>query len=113
MGYPDPAAGPGQPGFDSIVRLMDSGRCWVKLIAYRFDRGSAPYELAKPFVERLYKAAPDRVVRGMDWPHPGDPNVVTVPNDAGLVDTLSHWFENDAAGIAQVTVDNPAAIYGF
>ena len=99
-------------GFKALLRLVDSGRVWVKL--------SAPYETSRlgppgfadvgALARALVAAAPERMLWASNWPHPTaqpDP-----PNDAVLMDVLLHWVE-DRRTIARILVDNPAALYGF
>jgi len=100
------------PGFRSLLRLLDWGRCWVKL--------SAPYETSKDgpprygdvgaLAKTLIEAAPERMLWASNWPHTGtgdDP-----PDDAALLDLLLDWA-GDAATRHRILVDNPAGLYGF
>jgi D-galactarolactone isomerase len=99
------------PGFLALLRLIESGRCWVKL--------SAPYETSKdgppfyPDVGRLAKAlvraAPERLVWASNWPHP---SVKDKPDDAELLHVLLDWVADDLTR-RRVLVDNPAELYGF
>ena len=56
------------------------------------------------------KAAPDRMVRGRDWRHPGLP-FDHKPHDAVLFDLLSHWANE--SGHRRILVENPEMLYGF
>jgi D-galactarolactone isomerase len=105
---------PDHPGFQALQRLVDGGRCWVKL--------SAPYETSKagppdyPDVGRLaallLRQAPERMVWASNWPHPGaQPNP---PDDAMLLDALRRWAgDGDEATVRRILADNPATLYGF
>jgi predicted TIM-barrel fold metal-dependent hydrolase len=98
------------PGFQTLLRLARSGRCWFKLSApYRISSLSPRYPDVTPMVHALLEAAPDRCVWGSDWPHP---NSDYIPNDGDLVDMLPEWIP-DPALQRKVLVDNPAALYGF
>lgn len=117
LGHMEYDQGLDQPGFQALLRLLEGGKSWVKLCAYRFDYGGAPFPTAAPFVRALYEAAPQRIVWGTDWPHPdvagkekGEPGIM--PNDGDLVDALRFWFDDDKA-IQQILVDNPGVLYGF
>lgn len=57
------------------------------------------------------KAAPERLVWGSDWPHPGMPDN-NKPNDARLFDLLSEWAPDEATR-NRILVQNPEALYGF
>lgn len=110
FGRVDARQGVEQAAFQSLLRLVDSGRCWVKLSgAYRIDLDGAPYRKAAPFARELVKRNPERMVWGTDWPHP---DVAVVPEDGPLLETLFEWLP-DAAARDRVLVDNPAKLYRF
>ena len=111
LGYMRPDKDPSEPGFRALLRLMDKGRCWVKLTApYRITAGDLPYPNVTPTAHALVEAAPDRLVWGSDWPHV----MVTkpMPNDGDLCDLLIDWIPDDRIR-HKVLVDNPARLYGF
>ena len=102
--------GTGSPGFQALLRLARSGRCWFKLSApYRVSSLPPRYPDVTPMVHALLEAAPDRCVWGSDWPHP---NSDTMPDDGDLVDMIPEWIPDEALR-KKVLVDNPAALYGF
>jgi 2-pyrone-4,6-dicarboxylate lactonase len=71
MGRTDARAGIGTPGFQSLLRLLGEGGCWVKLSgAHRISHNAPDYPEARPFHEALVRANPDHLVWGTDWPHP-------------------------------------------
>jgi len=110
LGRVDPDAGLGQPAFQALLQLVDSGRCWVKLSApYRMDLDGAPYRKAAPFARELVRRNPERMVWGTDWPHP---DVAEVPEDQGLLDVLLDWAPDEAVR-NRILVDNPAKLYRF
>jgi predicted TIM-barrel fold metal-dependent hydrolase len=99
------------------LTLLETGRCWVKLCAYRFDHGGAPFDRARYFAQALHAVAPDRLVLGTDWPHPDIPGPQPdvpgrMPNDGDLLDALGVWFEDEET-VHHILVDNPTALYGF
>ncbi len=99
------------PAFRALRTLLDGGRCWVKLSApYESSKADAPrYGDVAPLARALAAAAPERMLWASNWPHPGqDP----APDDAGLIDLLADWVDDDATR-AQILVANPAALYGF
>jgi predicted TIM-barrel fold metal-dependent hydrolase len=62
------------------------------------------------WIRTFVKAAPERLVWGSDWPHPG---VTTIkPDDALLFDLLAEWAPNEATR-NRILVTNPEALYGF
>ena len=111
LGYMRTDKGLAAPGFQALLRLLRSGRAWVKLTGpYRISTGAMPYSDVTPLAHALVDAAPGRVVWGTDWPH------VTLkgpmPNDGDLCDLLAAWVPDEAAR-HRVLVDNPAKLYGF
>jgi D-galactarolactone isomerase len=61
--------------------------------------------------ELTSKAAPERLVWGSDWPHPGLPDN-NKPNDALLFDLLTEWAPDEATR-NRILVQNPEVFYGF
>lgn len=99
------------PGFQALLGLLDTDRCWVKLASlYRSSSRPHPYEDMLPMIHRVVAARPDRLLWGSNWPHPINP--VAMPNDGDLVDLIPVWVP-DAAARQQMLVDNPARLYGF
>lgn len=111
MGRPNTGGGIDAPGFQSLIRLLKSGRGWSKLSApYRTSTQSLPYVDIVPYARALVAAAPDRLVWGTDWPHVFvDP---PVPNTGDLTDLLTTWVPDEAVR-KRILVDNPARLYGF
>jgi 2-pyrone-4,6-dicarboxylate lactonase len=111
MGRPDPRKGVNAPGFQALIRLLQSGRGWAKLSApYRTSQQEPPYDDITPFAHALVKAAPDRLVWGSDWPH-----VLletTMPNDGDLVDQIAVWIPDEKIR-QRILVDNAERLYGF
>jgi 2-pyrone-4,6-dicarboxylate lactonase len=111
MGYMRAERGVDNPGFRSLLSMVEHGRAWVKLSGpYRVTTSALPYPEVIPFARALIDAAPDRVLWGSDWPH-----VMLkgkMPNDGDLVDLLPQWVPN-AELRKRVLVDNPAKLYGF
>ena len=71
MGLTDARAGTATAGFQSLLRVLSEGWCWVKLSgAHRLSRDAPDYPDARPFHEALVRANPERLVWGGDWPHP-------------------------------------------
>ncbi len=102
---------PEHAAFRCLLRLVESGRVWVKL--------SAPYEVSKAgpplyadvgrLAKALVRAAPERMLWASNWPHP---SVKVPPDDALLLDLLLDWAPDEAVR-RRILVDNPAELYGF
>ena len=97
------------PQFQALLRLMDSGRAWMKVCCYRASSTGAPFADVEANVKALVASAPDRCVWGTDWPHSQmDP----APEAGVLLDQFFEWVHD--AGVRQkVLVDNPGRLYGF
>jgi predicted TIM-barrel fold metal-dependent hydrolase len=99
------------PAFAVVRRLLDQGRTWVKLSFGERDSKVGPPDYPEPthVAEALVRAAPERLVWGTNWPHPGGPNKA---DDALVFDLLARWAP-DAATRRRILVENPEALYGF
>jgi D-galactarolactone isomerase len=106
-----PPVEPDDERFQVLLRLLDTGRCWVKL--------SAPYESAPDathqyvavtqLVDALVQHAPRRMLWATNWPHPGQAGH---PSLAELRRLAFEWIPDDAVR-HRVLVDNPAELYQF
>jgi len=121
-----------QPGFQTLVGLVQSGKAYVKISgAYRtagpvrepLAPGAGPdYADVAPLARALVAANPQRIVWGTDWPHPDSSQVpgraatdvtpLLQIDDGHLLNQLPLWLP-DAAIRRQILVDNPARLYGF
>lgn len=104
---------PEHPGFQSLLRLVDSGRVWVKLSgAYMLSlKGPPHYDDIGVLAKELVRRAPERMLWASNWPHPL-PSRTQPPDDATLLDVLLDWAP-DAAVRNRILADNPAQLYGF
>ncbi|WP_270933354.1 amidohydrolase family protein [Falsiroseomonas oryzae] len=98
------------PLLAEILRLLETGRCWVKLCGYRNSVAGFPYADVAPLARRFIAHAPERCVWGTDWPHTAIEG--HMPEDADLLDLLAAWAP-DPAVRHRILVENPAALYGF
>ena len=111
--------GVNQPGFGAFVELVKSPNVYVKL--------SAPYNLSKrpdwadvvPFAKALIAAAPNRMLWGTNWPHPGnargDIREITpyqVVDNPKLLTAFAQWCP-DPAMRKMILVDTPQRLYRF
>lgn len=97
--------------FEAMLRLLETGRCWVKLSApYQLSRSGPPdYADMREQARALVEAAPERMVWGTNWPHP---LVTAKPDEADLLDVLLDWIDDESVRHA-VLVENPAKLYDF
>ena len=96
----------------ALLRLIDGGRCWVKLsAAYHGSKSGPPcYEDVAPLARELVRAAPERMLWASNWPHPMVKQ--NFPDDAALLDLVADWAGSDAVR-ERILVANPAKLYGF
>jgi len=123
MGLPDARASLDQPGFQAVLRLLRSGRVWVKVAgADRITRHTGRLHDAVPFIRTLADAAPERVVWGSDWPNIGfhagaqvraDELLPFRELDVGeLLDVLAEAVPDPIAR-TRILSRNPGKLYGF
>ena len=106
---------PDDPFVRALLRLLDTGRVWVKMSAPYAGgaMGAFPYTAAAPLAQALARHAPNRLMWGSDWPHTfltqvyGQP----APDGADLFDLLLDWVE-DPAMRHRILVDNPEQLLG-
>lgn len=122
MGLADAARGPAQSGLPALLRLLGSGRAWVKLSGpYRVSPDAYGNAQVVALARALLAANPERIVWGSDWPHigkhahsvDGEPGPVEYrPLDYGrLLSVLAEWVSPD--DLARILVHNAATLYGF
>lgn len=105
------AAGTDAPAFRALQRLVSRDNCWAKIMGPYFISQNAPlYPEVTPLAHALLATAPDRIVWGSDWPHPGARALM--PEDPVLAELLADWVPDEAQR-RKVLVDNPARLYGF
>jgi predicted TIM-barrel fold metal-dependent hydrolase len=107
MGGFDVNAGVDDAGFRTLLSLLERGRVWVKLCAYRNLLNAPDFELGRPFHDQLLQANPQRLLWGSDWPHL---RVTPAPDAAQLLSTFRQWTGDDAL-VEQVLVTNPTTLY--
>jgi len=102
------------PGFQSLLRLVDTGRVWVKLSgAYMMSKSGPPlYSDIGALAKELVKRAPERMVWASNWPHPLPAAGGEKPDEAVLLDLMLDWAP-DTATRNRFLADNPAQLYGF
>jgi predicted TIM-barrel fold metal-dependent hydrolase len=109
LGYTPQPDGIAHPAFDTMLRLLDTGRAWIKLSGVYFTSlvGYPGYGDVDEIASRLAAHRPDRVLWGTDWPHSGE---TTKPDDALLLDQSARWSPR-AERRRALLVDNPDQLY--
>ncbi|NGO92994.1 hypothetical protein BJL96_36965 [Burkholderia cenocepacia] len=110
VGSVRPSGGVNQPSFKTLLGLLETGRCWVKLSAAYRVAEAPPYTEMKPFVDAMLAVNPERLLWGSDWPHVSFKG--TMPNTTDLLDQMLTWVPDELAR-TRILVDNPARLYGF
>jgi D-galactarolactone isomerase len=93
------------PGFQSLLRLIGSGRCWLKLAgAYEVSKRGPPlYADVGALAIAAIRAAPERMIWASNWPHVG---VAEPQDDAMLLDLLLEWAADEVTR-RRILVDDP------
>lgn len=97
------------PGVRALHRLLDTGRCWVKLSApYHGSKSGPPHfedngVIARELVERW----PERMLFATNWPHP---SLKVAPDDLELMGLLWKWVPDEKIR-RRILVDNPERLY--
>lgn len=99
------AEGPDGPTAQAALRLLETGRAWVKLSGYRAS--APPWADLTPLARRYIAAVPERCVWGTDWPHTQIARPEDMLDDAMLLDWLADWTPDRQ----RILVDNPTALY--
>ena len=102
-----PDSGPGRV----LSRLLDTGRCWLKLSGPYLITASPDPDMPDVAVmaRALARAYPERLLWGSDWPHVGQPGG---HDDAQILDLAKLWVE-DAAARRRIFETNAAELYQF
>src|SRR6185295_11342073 len=85
-----------QPAVAAVLRMLDTGRVWLKLSGpMRCTPSNMPYASVTPLAQLFVKHATERMVWGSDWP---DVNLDgrEMPNDGDLLDLLLDWVPDAA-----------------
>jgi predicted TIM-barrel fold metal-dependent hydrolase len=115
------ALGVQQPGFDTLLMLVQTGRAYVKVsAAYRSSTRAPNYPDVAPLAKALIAANPQRILWGTDWPHPSQvpgrkPTQISPLfqiDDGNIFNQFALWAP-DAAQRKTILVENPAKLYDF
>lgn len=110
-GRPDVGAGVGAAGFQALLGLAETGRCYVKLSGYdKFSRQPFPFDDVQPFTQALLQTfGPAHCLWASDWPHLRAVGRL----DYGPLLALLRKAVPDAQQRAAILYDTPRRIFGF
>jgi 2-pyrone-4,6-dicarboxylate lactonase len=111
LGRVDVAMGTTGNAFGALLRLLDTGRVWVKTSGIdRLSREGPPYHDGVVLAADLVARAPERVLWGTDFPHT---NIAGAAPDDGLLVDLLEQIAPQAGTRQRLLVENPEAFFGF
>lgn len=112
MGRVPPDMGTDDHTLQALLRFLGRGD-WIKLSApyYGNDNGMSDFHALRSRVDAFFDAAGDRVIWGMNWPHPSLP-AHQKPDECATLRSLLAILSG-ASGQKTLFVDNPARLYGF
>jgi predicted TIM-barrel fold metal-dependent hydrolase len=100
-------AGIDAPGFRTLLKLLASGKVWVKLCAYRNLLNTPDWQAGRPFQQKMVEVNPGRLLWGSDWPHL---RVAPAPDAVRLLAMFKDWAGSEAV-VRQVLETNPEHLY--
>jgi predicted TIM-barrel fold metal-dependent hydrolase len=107
MGGFDVLKGVNDPGFVALLKLLETGKVWIKLSVYRNLLSIKDWELGLAFQQKMIEVNPDRLVWGSDWPHL---RVSSALSTIELLEIFKRWAGN-AEIINKILVTNPVHLY--
>lgn len=114
----DARAGMEQPGLTDLLRLLGSGRAWVKLSAAHRVSVAADCADVADYARAFAKANPERILWGSDWPHPGGGNrhpgeiePFDPIDDTAALARVAGWI--GARALDRALTDNAQRLYDF
>ena len=112
MGRFDAATPADDKDWRLLLKLLATGRCWVKLSGPYYGSKSGPplYADKARIAKELIKAAPERMVWASNWPHPSYKK--NFPDEGKLLDLVADWTQDESLR-KRILVTNPAKLYGF
>lgn len=108
--FPDPMK---TDQYRRLRRLLDGGRCWIRLAApYSDSRSPGPeYADVVPLAQDLIRSAPERMLWASNWPYV-DVAEGPKPRPIDMLNLLAIWAP-DAATRHRILVENPETVYDF
>lgn len=110
MGYAPQPGGETSATAKTMFRLLRAGNTYVKLsgVYIQSKVGFPSYSDVDNLAIALVQCAPERMLWGTDWPHPGAGS--NKPDGAMLLDRLAIWAPAESTR-RLILVDNPQRLY--
>ena len=98
------------PDFSALLDLVEKDDRFIVKVTCpeRISKIGPPYDDFVPYAKRVVQAVPDRVLWGVDWPHPNMRD--HMPDDGKLVDMIPRIAVSPAEQ-HKLLVDNPMRLY--
>ncbi|MBL8378177.1 MAG: amidohydrolase family protein [Burkholderiales bacterium] len=114
----DARAGMDQAGLTDLLRLLGSGRAWVKLSAAHRVSAAADCADVADYARAFAAVNPERILWGSDWPHPGGGHGHPAEiepfdpiDDAAALARLADWIGGKA--LDRALTENAQRLYDF
>ena len=117
LGHVEMPGGMNSPGYKTIRKLLDTGRCWIKVSGAYIDSKSGPPDYAdtSALAKSYIAAAPERCLWASNWPYPdvtAGQNPQPRPATGPFLDLFARWVPDEKLR-HRILVENPETLYGF
>jgi D-galactarolactone isomerase len=117
LGHVEQPGGMNSAGYKTIRKLLDAGRCWIKVSGAYIDSKSGPPDYAdtSALAKSYIAAAPQRCLWASNWPFPdvtAGPDPRPRPDVLPFFELFGRWVP-DAKLRHRILVENPEQLYGF
>jgi D-galactarolactone isomerase len=117
LGHVEQSDGMNSAGYRTIRKLLDAGRCWIKVSGAYIDSKAGPpdYPDTSAIAKSYIAAAPERCLWASNWPFPdvtAGPNPGARPDVLPFFNLFGRWVP-DAGLRHRILVENPEQLYGF
>ncbi len=114
VGKFQPSVSTADASFKALCKLLDSGRCYVKLSApYESSDNQMPYlQQAGSLARFLIREYPDFLVWGSNWPHLGLNQRAHWPDTSAAMNCISDWG-GDEQTQQKIFTTTPGQLFGF
>ncbi len=114
LGKFQPCVSTSDNSFRLLCKLLDSGRCFIKLsAAYESSDNKMPYlGQAGSLAQFLIREYPHTLIWGSNWPHLGLSHQTDWPNPRSSLTNLEFWGADNQT-LEKILVTTPCKLFGF